>query len=101
MRAEYPENEYLITCNYLEIYNEAIMDLLDHKHEKAGAQLSIREDLKKGVYVENLSEEQANSSEDAISLLIKGTLEYPFMFTRFLIWSYKYRMERRIGTTRN
>lgn len=34
LRTEYPENEYLITCNYLEIYNEAIMDLLDQKHEK-------------------------------------------------------------------
>lgn len=83
MRAEYPENEYLITCNYLEIYNEAIMDLLDHKHEKAGAQLSIREDLKKGVYVENLSEEQANSSEDAISLLIKGNNNIIHSFLSF------------------
>lgn len=28
LRKENPENEYLITCNYLEIYNEQIMDLL-------------------------------------------------------------------------
>jgi len=28
LKKENPENEYLITCNYLEIYNEQIMDLL-------------------------------------------------------------------------
>ncbi|KAL4459492.1 hypothetical protein ABPG74_018105 [Tetrahymena malaccensis] len=75
LKKENPENEYLITCNYLEIYNEQIMDLLAEQKHDANAkpvQLSVREDLKKGVYVENLCEEVANSSEDAINLLIKG-----------------------------
>lgn len=76
LRNENPENEYVITCNYLEIYNEQIMDLLGgevNSNSSKHSQLAVREDLKKGVYVENLVEEQANSSEDAIQLLIKGT----------------------------
>lgn len=51
------------------------MDLLaENKHEGNPklAQLSVREDLKKGVYVENLCEEASNSSEEAIDLLIRG-----------------------------
>ncbi len=32
----------------------------------------MREDLKKGVYVENLDEQQATNSEEAINILIKG-----------------------------
>lgn len=42
--------EYLIRCSYLEIYNEQIMDLL----EPTSVNLHIREDIKKGVYVEGL-----------------------------------------------
>ena len=45
------------------------MDLLgDNK-----SVLTIREDLKKGIYVENLSEENATNSSEAINLLIKGS----------------------------
>ena len=42
--------EYLIRCSYLEIYNEQILDLL----EPSSVNLHIREDIKKGVYVEGL-----------------------------------------------
>ena len=42
--------EYLVRCSYLEIYNEQIMDLL----EPTSINLHIREDIKKGVYVEGL-----------------------------------------------
>ena len=34
--------------------------------------LQIREDLKKGVYVENLTEEIGSTSTEAINLLLKG-----------------------------
>ena len=50
---------YLVRCSYLEIYNEQIMDLLD---SHSTCNLHIREDLKKGVYVEGLIEENVNSS---------------------------------------
>jgi kinesin family protein 15 len=45
--------EFLVKCSYFEIYNEHIMDLLDPGH----GNLLIREDIKKGVYVEGLTEE--------------------------------------------
>lgn len=41
-------------CSYIEIYNEQIIDLLDVKKDK---KLNIRQDLKKGIFVENIVEE--------------------------------------------
>ena len=43
----------LCRCSFLEIYNEAISDLL----APGAANLAVREDLRRGVYVEGLSEE--------------------------------------------
>lgn len=43
---------YTIRCSYLEIYNEQIIDLLN----KANSNLQLREDTRKGVYVEGVSE---------------------------------------------
>ena len=56
-RAETVHFEYLIRCSYLEIYNEQIMDLLDPSQ----VNLQIREDIKKGVYVDGLNEEIVTS----------------------------------------
>ena len=44
------------------------MDLLS----TSGSLLQVREDLKKGVYVEGLSEEGATNSEETIELLRRG-----------------------------
>ncbi|KAF3787603.1 Kinesin-like protein [Nymphaea thermarum] len=59
---------YQCRCSFLEIYNEQITDLLDPSQKN----LQIREDVKSGVYVENLTEEYVNSMEDLTQLLIKG-----------------------------
>ncbi|ESW35786.1 hypothetical protein PHAVU_001G264500 [Phaseolus vulgaris] len=59
---------YQCNCSFLEIYNEQIMDLLDPNQKN----LQIREDVKSGVYVENLSEEPVSSIKDVTQLLIKG-----------------------------
>jgi len=67
---ENPDMKYLVTCSYLEIYNEQIMDLL----EPVSASLQVREDLKKGVYVEGLKEEIVENSEETIELLRKGAI---------------------------
>lgn len=56
------ELNFLIKCTYLEIYNEQIMDLL----EPTSVNLHIREDIKKGVYVEGLQEEVCSSYKDTI-----------------------------------
>ena len=40
---------------------------------KSSSNLSIREDLKKGVYVEGVTEQNINSSEEAMEILRKGS----------------------------
>ncbi|XP_031480769.1 kinesin-like protein KIN-12F isoform X2 [Nymphaea colorata] len=56
-------------CSFLEIYNEQITDLLD----PSSTNLMLREDTKKGVYVENLTEYEVNSVSDVLKLLIQGS----------------------------
>ncbi|XP_022761807.1 kinesin-like protein KIN-12B [Durio zibethinus] len=59
---------YQCRCSFLEIYNEQITDLLDPNQ----GNLQLREDVKSGVYVENLTEEYVSSMNDVTQLLIKG-----------------------------
>ncbi|KAE9607258.1 putative plus-end-directed kinesin ATPase transcription factor bZIP family [Lupinus albus] len=61
--------KYNCKCSFLEIYNEQITDLLD----PSSTNLLLREDVKKGVYVENLSEFEVQSVSDIIGLLIQGS----------------------------
>ncbi|KAH7573360.1 hypothetical protein ACOSQ2_007259 [Xanthoceras sorbifolium] len=60
--------KYQCRCSFLEIYNEQITDLLDPSQRN----LQIREDVKSGVYVENLREEYVCTMKDVTQLLIKG-----------------------------
>ncbi|XP_031256347.1 kinesin-like protein KIN-12C [Pistacia vera] len=55
-------------CSFLEIYNEQITDLL----EPSSTNLQLREDLKKGVYVENLTEYNVTTVNDVLDLLLEG-----------------------------
>ncbi|XP_030458667.1 kinesin-like protein KIN-12E [Syzygium oleosum] len=55
-------------CSFLEIYNEQILDLLDPSSNN----LQIREDIKKGVHVENLKEIEVTSAREVILQLIQG-----------------------------
>ncbi|XP_038723626.1 kinesin-like protein KIN-12B isoform X2 [Tripterygium wilfordii] len=59
---------YQCRCSFLEIYNEQVTDLLDPSQKN----LQIREDVKSGVYVENLTEEYVCTTKDVTQLLIKG-----------------------------
>ncbi|XP_072997760.1 kinesin-like protein KIN-12E isoform X2 [Typha latifolia] len=59
---------YNCKCSFLEIYNEQITDLL----EPSSTNLQLREDMKKGVYVENLSEHDVSSVKDVVELLLQG-----------------------------
>jgi hypothetical protein len=52
-KEENGDSEFLVKCSYFEIYNEHIMDLLNPEN----GNLLIRENIKKGVYVEGLTEE--------------------------------------------
>lgn len=55
-------------CSFLEIYNEQILDLLN----PSSVNLQMREDLKKGVYVENLTEVETTSARDVMQQLLEG-----------------------------
>ncbi|CAN6685788.1 unnamed protein product [Malus baccata var. baccata] len=61
--------KYNCKCSFLEIYNEQITDLLD----PSSTNLLLREDVKKGVYVENLSEFEVYTVSDILRLLIQGS----------------------------
>ncbi|KAF8014161.1 hypothetical protein BT93_H0106 [Corymbia citriodora subsp. variegata] len=60
--------KYQCRCSFLEIYNEQITDLLDPNQRN----LQIREDVKSGVYVENLTEESVCTMKDVNRLLLRG-----------------------------
>ncbi|CAH9122330.1 unnamed protein product [Cuscuta epithymum] len=62
------ELKYQCRCSFLEIYNEQITDLLDPNPRN----LQIREDVKTGVYVENLTDECVSTMKDVKHLLLKG-----------------------------
>ncbi|KAL5563438.1 hypothetical protein UlMin_033185 [Ulmus minor] len=51
----------------LGIYNEQITDLL----EPSSTNLQLREDLKKGVYVENLIEYNVRNVDDVVKILLQ------------------------------
>ena len=58
-QGEGQEARFLCKCSFLEIYKEVISDLLN----PAATRLQIREDLKRGMYVEGLAQEVATSGE--------------------------------------
>ncbi|XP_020889083.1 kinesin-like protein KIN-12C isoform X3 [Arabidopsis lyrata subsp. lyrata] len=65
-------------CSFLEIYNEQITDLL----EPSSTNLQLREDLGKGVYVENLVEHNVRTVNDVLKLLLQGATNRKIAATR-------------------
>ncbi|GJR14355.1 kinesin-like protein KIN-12C [Tanacetum coccineum] len=61
--------KYSCKCSFLEIYNEQITDLL----EPSSTNLQLREGLKEGVYVENLTEYNVNTVDEVLKLLLQGS----------------------------
>lgn len=59
---------YLCRASFCEIYNEYVYDLLDTATEAC----TVREDLKKGIYVDGVTEEVISCPEDAYRLLELG-----------------------------
>lgn len=58
----------MVRASYLQIYNEVISDLLRTDRTN----LHIREDKKRGVFVEGLSEWAVRSPNEIYSLISKG-----------------------------
>lgn len=63
-----PNIQYLVKGSFLEIYNEQINDLLAPELTN----LQIREDIKKGAYVEALHQDTVTSFDETFKLLDKG-----------------------------
>ncbi|KAI1318998.1 Kinesin-like protein kif15 [Mortierella claussenii] len=60
--------KYLCKASYIEIYNENIYDLLDNSTTAR----ATREDIKRGVYVDGVTEESIHNPEDAYRLFEQG-----------------------------
>lgn len=61
---------FMVRAAYLQIYNETVSDLL--RTDRTG--LQIREDRKRGVFVEGLSEWAVRSPNEIYSLMQKGAM---------------------------
>jgi len=70
--------KFMVRASYLQIYNENINDLL--KSEQVN--LNIREDNKKGVYVDGLSEWSVQKPADIYNLLKKGSTNRIISYTK-------------------
>ena len=66
-----PKSKYLVRASYVQIYNEVISDLL--KPERAN--LNIREDKKRGVFVEGLSEWVVRTPDEIYGLMERGAAQ--------------------------
>ena len=67
--------DYSLSCSCIEIYQEHLIDLLSankNSFEKEDDILKIREDPKKGMYIENLTELEISSAKKAKEALISG-----------------------------
>eukprot|EP01117_Protostelium_nocturnum_P003312 TRINITY_DN1427_c0_g2_i2.p1 TRINITY_DN1427_c0_g2~~TRINITY_DN1427_c0_g2_i2.p1 ORF type:complete len:1453 (-),score=353.29 TRINITY_DN1427_c0_g2_i2:22-4380(-) len=64
-----PNRQFLLRVSYIEIYNEIIKDLLSNDPSK---KLKIHEDVEKGIFVGDLTEEIVKSAEQVLSFMEKG-----------------------------
>ena len=63
------EIEYSVKCQYYQIYNEKIQDLLDIRKKD----LAIREDKNKGIWVEDCTEIYVSSEEEMYAVFKEGS----------------------------
>ena len=72
------DNAYAVFVGYCEIYNNYVYDLLEEPvldprgQPKPPASRKLREDAAKMMFVENLTEVEVKSTEEAYEALIKG-----------------------------
>uniref|UniRef100_A0A7S3ST25 Kinesin motor domain-containing protein n=1 Tax=Emiliania huxleyi TaxID=2903 RepID=A0A7S3ST25_EMIHU len=74
-----PNIKFLVTCSFLEIYNEVLYDLLDPNASRQGTgkrrgetQLDVKEHPTLGVYVSGLQEIPADTSQKILTLIDQG-----------------------------
>jgi len=77
-KEENPNKMFLVTCSFLEIYNEVLYDLLDPTATRGTAKtrkdshIDVKEDPKLGVYVAGLQEIGVDSKEKIEKLMDQG-----------------------------
>ena len=64
-----PDIEFSVKCQYYQIYNEKIQDLIDTRK----TDLSIREDKNKGIWVGECTEKYIESEQEMFNFFNKGT----------------------------
>lgn len=64
--------EYIVNASMLEIYNEQVHDLLVHPSNRVQGGLKVREDPKKGVFVENLTQTNCASYDEINNMIETG-----------------------------
>ena len=67
-RQKMASHQHIIKCSYLEIYNEQIFDLLD----AASSNLHLREEMKRGVFVDGLTEVPVVTPQQALDVFSRG-----------------------------
>lgn len=74
IRLKDPGIEALAKASYFEIYNEQIMDLVSSIHQlnPGSGNLQVREDLKRGVFLEGIAEETITTVSEALNVLRRG-----------------------------
>jgi len=63
-----PDIEFSVKCQYYQIYNEKIQDLIDTRK----TDLAIREDKNKGIWVEDCTEEYVESEQEMFNFFQNG-----------------------------
>ncbi|KAH0571631.1 Kinesin-like protein [Spironucleus salmonicida] len=63
-----PNTEFLVSASFIEIYNEEVRDLMTGK-----AKLAVRENPKKGIYIEGLKSFPVKSEKEIIQIMDQGT----------------------------
>ena len=72
------EIEYSVKCQYFQIYNEKIIDLID----SSKSDLPIREDKSKGIWVEDCTDRYVDSEHEMLNFFHEGAKNRKFATTQ-------------------
>ncbi|KAK6202951.1 P-loop containing nucleoside triphosphate hydrolase protein [Scheffersomyces amazonensis] len=86
------DDDYVVKCSFLELYNEDLKDLLDDEYEENSKNIKKRlrifevnnnnNNNKKSILIQNLTEEYINSFNQGFRLLKKGLKKRKTAFTK-------------------